>query len=167
MGFNSPGQIAKLFATQPVQFGPDAPWWQTNSAVVNVSSLGVTNGTYADGTIADDTITQILRSNMKHGIYITSIAAILGSAVFVGTVHLLNRRVMLIWTFFTLAALLALTSGLFKVMFQDGAWYGTSQPGGHIGLILLWAVMQFLFAFGPNTLTFIVSHIPTSDVQVS
>ncbi|KAK3675530.1 hypothetical protein LTR78_004613 [Recurvomyces mirabilis] len=157
MGFNSPGQIAKLFASQHVQFNNDAPWWQTNSAVVNLTSLGIINGTYADGTTADFTIKEILKTNMTHGIFITSIAAIAGSLVFVGTVHLLNRRLMLIATFFTLAGLLALTSGLFKVLFQDGANYSTPQPGGHVGLILLWAVMQFLFAFGPNTLTFIVS----------
>lgn len=160
MGFNSPGMLAKLWTSQSVILESNAPWWQSNSAIVNTTVAGATvvNGTYANGTIADATIRQVLGDNMRHAIYTTSIAAIVGSVVFIGTVHLLCRRRMLIGSFFGLAVLLAIAAAVMRPLFHDGSAGAQPLPGGHVGLIFLWIVIQFFFSFGPNTLTFIVSR---------
>ncbi|QIW95812.1 hypothetical protein AMS68_001330 [Peltaster fructicola] len=155
MGFNSPGTLAKLWTDRPINFDRDAPYWQKNSDVY----YPLVNGTFLNGTsglVAAPAIKEVLTSTMKHAIYTTSIAAILGSSFYIGFAHMINRRHMLIGTFFALSVLLAITAGAFKALYHDGDANGSPISGGHVVLIFLWALIQLFFSFGPNTLTFVM-----------
>lgn len=53
----------------------------------------------------------------------------------------------MIWTSAVLTGLLLLTAILFPFLFHKD---------GHIGLIILYALIQFFFSYGPNTLIFVI-----------
>lgn len=86
---------------------------------------------------------------MTRGLYTFSLAAIVGSFAIILAIDWVNRKKMLTFTFCVLAAVLAAAAGSFKALFH--------KEGLHIILIMFWNLISFLFSFGPNTLTFIVS----------
>lgn len=88
------------------------------------------------------------RTNMKFAIYTYSIAAILGSIAIIASIDWINRKHMLTFTFLVLAMVLAAAAGSFTELAGKGA---------HYVLVVFWIFISFLFSFGPNTLTFIVS----------
>ena len=121
------------------------------SGIVNATIDGVEiiNGTYSNGTIADTLVGTVLESNMLRAIYTVSIASLLGSFLIIATINRFNRKHMLTITFCLLASVLLAAFASFKALFHQG--------GLHVVLIMFWVIISFLFSFGPNTLTFIVS----------
>jgi PHS family inorganic phosphate transporter-like MFS transporter len=115
----------------------------------------ITDGTFVDETIAETLIHTVLEHNMTHAIYTVSIASIVGSIAMIVLVNRLDRRMMLICTFWLLAVVLLVASLSFRALFHNG--------GLHIVLIVYWVVISFLFSFGPNTLTFIVSRMSHNE----
>lgn len=114
------------------------------STLQKLWSSGPTNSTVGERAIQDE-----LSDNMKHGIYTFSIAAILGSLAIIASIDWVNRKHMLTFTFCALAVVLGAAAGSFKELFQ--------KEGLHYLLVVFWNLISFLFSFGPNTLTFIVS----------
>lgn len=108
---------------------------------------------------AEDLIGQVLRTNMTHAIYTVSIASILGSVAVIACINRFERKTALTQSFVFLTVVLAAASGSFHVLFQQG--------DKHVILIVFWVVISFMFSFGPNTLTFIVSIALNSSVNVS
>jgi MFS transporter, PHS family, inorganic phosphate transporter len=62
-------------------------------------------------------------------------------------INFMDRRFHLIWTSLVLAALLMITGIVFPYCFHTDK---------HPVLIALYAAIQFWFAFGPNTLLFVL-----------
>jgi MFS transporter, PHS family, inorganic phosphate transporter len=76
-----------------------------------------------------------------------STGAVLGSLVLVKIIPYVRRKSMLTWSFLVLAVLLAATGGSFL---------GTFQKESYILTVVLYALCQFAFNLGPNSLTFII-----------
>jgi hypothetical protein len=125
--------MAKLWTAQVQPNGQDTPAWLLNSP-------------HGD----DGTIYQVLRSNAKECMITTSISSILGSLLMIMLINKFDRRVALIWSFVALSAALVVLGVAFLYLFHTPS---------HIVLIVLYALIQFGFAFGPNTLTFSKSSL--------
>lgn len=98
----------------------------------------------ADASSSND----VFRTNMKDAIFTYSISAILGSIAIIASIDWINRKHMLTFTFVVLAVILAAAASSFMEL------AGTDT---HYVLVVFWIFISFLFSFGPNTLTFIVS----------
>jgi hypothetical protein len=125
----------------------------------SVDGLGFSSPTMLEllwsGAPTDDTRVSIekLSENMTHGIWTFPIAAILGSISIIACIDWINRKLMLTFTFCMLALVLAAAAGSFNVLSTS------SSDGLHYILVIFWNLISFLFSFGPNTLTFIVSPL--------
>jgi PHS family inorganic phosphate transporter-like MFS transporter len=95
----------------------------------------------------EGTILQVLRANAKNTTLTTSIASILGALAMICMINRINRRRALIWSFAALSLALLVLAILFHFLFHTTA---------HWVLVVFYALIQFGFAFGPNTLTFII-----------
>ena len=95
----------------------------------------------------DGTIHQVLRANAKNTTLTTSIASILGALAIICLINRIDRRRALIYSFIALAVALLVLAILFHFLFHTTA---------HWVLVVFYALIQFGFAFGPNTLTFII-----------
>lgn len=156
LGFNNPSTLAKLWTSRDLAYAADPPYWLATSGIANatIDGVDVINGT-ANGIIADALIETVLESNMLRAIYTVSIASILGSNLVIALINRFDRKHMLTITFGLLAIVLFAACGSFKVLFHNGSL--------NIVLIMFWVVISFLFSFGPNTLTFIVSPITSAS----
>ncbi|CAK3954423.1 Repressible high-affinity phosphate permease [Lecanosticta acicola] len=161
MGFNNPSTLAKLWTNQDIQFSSNSPWWLNSSSIVNatIDGVAVVNGTvtaatmvdgvnYTAGSVAGPLIHPVLEANILHAIYTVSIASILGSILMIATINRFDRKDMLTVTFFAIGILLIIVASSFAALFHHESLY--------VLLIVFWAVISFLFSFGPNTLTFII-----------
>jgi PHS family inorganic phosphate transporter-like MFS transporter len=95
-----------------------------------------------------------LSNNMTRGIETFPIAGILGSIAIIACIDWINRKHMLTLTFCVLAIVLAVAAGSIEVLSRKDTF--SSYSARYI-LVILWNLASFLFSFGPNTLTFIVS----------
>jgi PHS family inorganic phosphate transporter-like MFS transporter len=131
LGFNNPGTMAKLWTEERQINVPSTPSWLLNSP-------------YDES----GTIRQVLQTNASHTTLTTSVASILGAIAITCMINRIDRRRALIWSFAALALALLVLAILFRFLFHTPH---------HWVLVVFYAVVQFGFAFGPNTLTFIVS----------
>ncbi|KAK6420652.1 hypothetical protein LTR81_006388 [Elasticomyces elasticus] len=130
LGFNSPSTMAKLWTDGPMPTCGEVP------AYLTVSSVGKGGNIY-----------QVLYSNARQSLLTTSIASCAGSLALILAINHIDRRVMLIWSFIALAILLLVTGIVFLQVFHTT---------GYAATIVLYALNQLVFSFGPNTLTFII-----------
>jgi PHS family inorganic phosphate transporter-like MFS transporter len=130
LGFNNPGTMAKLWTGRRQPNVQTTPSWLLNSP-------------FGD----EGTIRQVLRANAKNTTLTTSIASILGALAVICMINRFDRRRALIWSFAALALALLVLAILFHFLFHTEA---------HWVLVIFYALIQFGFAFGPNTLTFII-----------
>ncbi|KAK4958292.1 hypothetical protein LTR10_004718 [Elasticomyces elasticus] len=130
LGFNSPSTMAKLWTDGPMPTCGEVP------AYLTVSSVG-----------KDGNIYQVLYSNARQSLLTTSIASCVGSLALILAINHIDRRIMLIWSFIVLAVLLLVTGIVFLQVFHTT---------GYAATIVLYALNQLVFSFGPNTLTFII-----------
>jgi PHS family inorganic phosphate transporter-like MFS transporter len=93
------------------------------------------------------TIRQVLQANAKNTTLTTSVASILGAIAIICLINRIDRRRALIISFALLALALLILAILFHFLFHTPS---------HWVLVASYAVIQFGFAFGPNTLTFIL-----------
>ncbi|KAJ4152620.1 hypothetical protein NW754_004417 [Fusarium falciforme] len=95
-----------------------------------------------------NTIDGMIEQNAMRSILTVSIASILGSLGSILIIDFFRRKVILIVTFFVISILLAIT----------GATLLTDKEGeGHITAIICYAILQFVFNIGPNTLIFVLA----------
>lgn len=102
------------------------------------------NSPYGDS----GTIRQVLQANAKNTTLTTSVTSVLGAIAIVFLINRIDRRRALIWSFAALSLALLVLAILFHFLFHTPS---------HWVLVVFYAVIQFGFAFGPNTLTFITS----------
>ncbi|KAL8349764.1 hypothetical protein RB598_005228 [Gaeumannomyces tritici] len=95
-------------------------------------------------------IYEVLQLNTGRTLYMTSAAAITGSLAVIPLMGLFKRRTLYIWTSGALALLFAAAS------ITVSQTYGR-EGDGHYASVVLYALTQFLFNLGPNTLTFVLA----------
>ena len=99
------------------------------------------------GLSGADSIYGELKWNGIQSLATVSVWSLLGCAVLTNRINFIDRRLTLIFTSMLLAILLLVTAIVFPYCFHQD---------GHPVLIVLYAVIQFFFSFGPNTLLFII-----------
>lgn len=102
----------------------------------------------ADPGSPNATIQQILDNNAKRTLILSSIASLVGSLIAIPVVHFANRKRLLIGTSLALT-LLFIATGASVVR--------TYATPDHEVSMVFFALAQFMFNVGPNTLTFIMA----------
>ncbi|KAK6442570.1 hypothetical protein LTR95_001193 [Oleoguttula sp. CCFEE 5521] len=130
LGFNSATTMAKLWTAQTPPSSPTTPSWLYASPYGDIG-----------------TVSSVLRANAKETLITTSIGSILGTLLLIATINHFDRRKALVWSFIALALALCVFGVAYLYLFHTAS---------HAVLIVFYALLQFGFAFGPNTLTFII-----------
>ena len=123
--------MAKLWTSADKPDNPETPSWLLNSP-------------YGD----EGTIRQVLLANAKNNSLTTSVSSILGAIAIIMLINRIDRRRALIFSFAFLSLALLVLAILFRYLFHTSA---------HWVLVIAYALVQFGFAFGPNTLTFVMA----------
>jgi MFS transporter, PHS family, inorganic phosphate transporter len=140
---DSPGTLDVLWLGHDV-FDTSGPFVNGTVAVWN-ATLPIWN---ADPALPNATIQRALNNNAVRTLLLSSIASLAGSVVAIPMVHYANRRKLLIYTSMALS-LLFIATGASVVR-----TYAT--PTHHLSMVFF-ALAQFMFNVGPNTLTFIIT----------
>ncbi|KAJ1336023.1 MFS transporter PHS family inorganic phosphate transporter [Microdochium nivale] len=96
----------------------------------------------------DADIYSVLAENSKRTLLTTSIAALLGSVLAIPLVGFVSRKSLYVVTSLMLAIMFAANAIAISQTY--------SQPS-HVASIVFYAITQFLFNIGPNTLTFVIA----------
>lgn len=102
----------------------------------------------ADPALPNATIQRALNDNAVRTLLLSSIASLAGSLVAIPMVHYANRRKLLIYTSVALS-LLFIATGASVVRTY-------ARPTHYLSMVFF-ALAQFMFNVGPNTLTFIIT----------
>jgi PHS family inorganic phosphate transporter-like MFS transporter len=94
------------------------------------------------------TIVETMENNLVRTLELSSVAAVVGSIAVIPLVNYVSRKTHYVWTTATLTILFAVTAVLVSQT------YG--QPS-HYASMVFYALTQFMFNLGPNTLTFILA----------
>ncbi|KAK0616185.1 major facilitator superfamily domain-containing protein [Immersiella caudata] len=131
VGLDSPGTLAALWLDKPPP-PPSAtpPSWNVDPAYPNA------------------TIVETIDRNLVRTLYLSCIAALLGSLLVIPLVNRLSRKTHYLWTTWSLAALFAIMA------ISVSQTYAKSD---HEVSMVFYVVAQLLFNLGPNTLTFILA----------
>jgi MFS transporter, PHS family, inorganic phosphate transporter len=92
-------------------------------------------------------IYQVLVQDAQQSAITVSIGSVVGSLVLLKVIDYVPRKTFMVWSFLALAALLAITGG---------SLFGVFRTNEHAVTIVFYALSQFVFNLGPNTLTFII-----------
>ncbi|KAF4460585.1 Inorganic phosphate transporter PHO84, partial [Fusarium albosuccineum] len=118
---------------------------ETSNITCNISGREKWNKDYWNN---NNTISDMIEQNAMRSIVIVCIASILGSIGSIVIIDFFRRKIILIATFFVIIILLAITGGTLI----------TSQPNEpHMAAIVCYAILQFVFNLGPNTLIFVLA----------
>lgn len=131
-GLDSPGTLAGLLMTNLEDSQKPRPIWNKDPGSPHAP------------------IYEILRLNSERTLLMTSIAAVTGSLAVIPLMGMVKRRTLYIWTSGALALLFAAASVSVSQTYAK-------PDGGHYISVVIFALTQFLFNLGPNTLTFVVS----------
>ncbi|KAH8754350.1 major facilitator superfamily domain-containing protein [Diaporthe sp. PMI_573] len=140
---DSPGTLNVLWLETRV-FNTTGPFVNGTVAVWN-ATLPIWN---ADPALPNATIQRALNDNAVRTLLLSSIASLAGSLVAIPMVHYANRRRLLIYTSLALS-LLFIATGASVVRTY-------ARPTHYLSMVFF-ALAQFMFNVGPNTLTFIIT----------
>lgn len=126
---DSPGTLDALWLSQPGS-GTQLPDWNDDHGSPNL------------------TVQQILDNNATRILTLSSIASLAGSLLIIPLVHFANRRRLLIGTSLVLFLLFIATG--------TSVWLTYGKPNHAVGMVFF-ALTQFMYNLGPNTLTFIIA----------
>jgi MFS transporter, PHS family, inorganic phosphate transporter len=131
VGLDSPGTLAALWLDkEPPQPSSAPPSWNVDPAYPNA------------------TIVETIDRNLERTLYLSCIAALLGSLAVIPLVNRLSRKTHYLWTTWSLAV-------LFAVMAISVSQ--TYAKPNHQVSVVFYVIAQLLFNLGPNTLTFIIA----------
>ncbi|KAK4119163.1 MFS general substrate transporter [Parathielavia appendiculata] len=133
-GLDSPGTLAALWLNE-------AP----NKAYDTIEGFHVWKEDYR---YPNATIVETLENNLVRTLQLSSIAAVVGSIAVIFLVNYVSRKTHYVWTTAALTILFAVTA------VSVSQTYGTSA---HLTSMVFYALGQFMFNLGPNTLTFILA----------
>lgn len=140
---DSPGTLNVLWLETKV-FDTTGPFANGTVAVWN-ATLPIWN---ADPALPNATVQRALNDNAVRTLLLSSIASLAGSLVAIPMVHYANRRKLLIYTSVALS-LLFIATGASVVRTY-------ARPTHYLSMVFF-ALAQFMFNVGPNTLTFIIT----------
>ncbi|KAI9695064.1 MAG: hypothetical protein M1820_008957 [Bogoriella megaspora] len=150
LGINSPREIAQLFQSHQADvhlLRDDKAWSdQFRSWVSDPTTLQANPN--ENGAPDPPPIYLVLRENARQSILGVCIASLVGSIAMVVFINHIPRTGYLAVSFIVLWFWLLLTGIVFHVAHQ--------HPHGHQAIIVLYAICQFFFNFGANTLIFII-----------
>jgi PHS family inorganic phosphate transporter-like MFS transporter len=135
-GFDSPGTLAALWLDESP--GPE-------SLYQNITGFHIWKEDYK---LPNATIVETMENNLVRTLELSSVAAVVGSIAVIPLVNYVSRKTHYVWTTATLTILFAVTAVLVSQT------YG--QPS-HYASMVFYALTQFMFNLGPNTLTFILA----------
>ncbi|KAH6640170.1 major facilitator superfamily domain-containing protein [Chaetomium tenue] len=137
-GFDSPGTLAALWLDKPVEGTLDDYKKAYPGFDVWKEDYGSPN--------AD--IFQTMNNNLVRSLQLSSVAAVAGSLAVIPLVNYVSRKTHFVWTTGILAVLFAV------IAVTVSQTYG--KPS-HVVSMVFYALTQFMFNLGPNTLTFILA----------
>lgn len=140
---DSPGTLNVLWLEKDV-FNTTGHFVNGTVAVWN-STLPIWN---ANPVLPNATIQRALNDNAVRTLLLSSIASLAGSLVAIPVVHYTNRRRLLIYTSVTLSFLFIATGASVVRTY--------ARPTHYLSMVFF-ALAQFMFNVGPNTLTFIIT----------
>jgi MFS transporter, PHS family, inorganic phosphate transporter len=94
------------------------------------------------------TIARTISANAERSLELSSAAALAGSLAIIPLINLVDRRKLLTWTSAILAVLFLVTAFCVRYLY--------ATPG-HVASMVFYAIAQFVFNLGPNTLIFILA----------
>ncbi|KAK1755633.1 major facilitator superfamily domain-containing protein [Echria macrotheca] len=103
----------------------------------------------AESEPATTTIYHMLEYNSIRSILIVGIPSMVGSLTAIVIVNYFRRKMILLTTFLVLAVLFAITGGTLISSYRDGQ--------GHTTTLAFYAIIQFVYNLGPNTIIFILA----------
>ncbi|KAM7197489.1 major facilitator superfamily domain containing protein [Naviculisporaceae sp. PSN 640] len=134
VGLDNPGTLAALWLSQPAPPSPPSPWtrppWNDDPA----APLG--------------SIIATIDNNLVRTLLLSSISALLGSLFVIPLVQFVSRKTHYLYT-------TAILSVLFACMAISVSQ--TYARPNHTVSMVFYALAQFMFNLGPNTLTFILA----------
>ena len=135
-GLDSPGTLAALWLSAPRDETLDYD---------NIKGFHVWKEDYGspNGSIVDT-----MENNLVRTLELSSVAAIVGSLAVIPLVNYVSRKTHYVWTTGALSILFAVTA------VAVSQTYGTPA---HFTSMTFYALTQFMFNLGPNTLTFILA----------
>jgi PHS family inorganic phosphate transporter-like MFS transporter len=136
-GFESPGTLAALWL--------DKPYNSTINHEERYPGFGFWKEDYG---FPDANIFQTMRNNLTRNLQLSSVAAVAGSLAVIPLVNYVSRRTHFVWTTGILTILFAVTAVSVSQAY--------SKPS-HVVSMVFYALTQFMFNLGPNTLTFILA----------
>lgn len=95
-----------------------------------------------------NTIYEMLQDDALRSIIIVSTASLVGSLSSIAIINIFHRKSILIVTFLLLSLLFVAAGSSLIVTFDDHEW--------HVSTTVFYAILQFVFNLGPNTLIFIL-----------
>lgn len=137
-GFDSPGTLAALWMDKPIngtleeykQEYPGFDVWKEDYGSPGADIFHTTH------------------NNLVRTLQLSSVAAVAGSLAVIPLVNYVSRKTHFVWTTGILTILFAVTA------VTVSQTYGTSS---HVVSMVFYALTQFMFNLGPNTLTFILA----------
>ncbi|ROV92741.1 hypothetical protein VMCG_09037 [Cytospora schulzeri] len=141
---DSPTTLNALWLSSSV-YNAEGP--VVNGTVAIWNATGIEPVWNSDPGWPNATIQQTLTENSVRSLLLSSIASLAGSIVAVPVIHFANRKRLLIVTSLALTLLFIATGTSVVKM------YGTPD---HVVGMVFFALTQFMFNLGPNTLTFIL-----------
>jgi PHS family inorganic phosphate transporter-like MFS transporter len=135
-GLDSPGTLAALWLDKRPP---------TDEYVATFPGFHVWKEDYAK---PDANIIQTIEDNLVRTLQLSSVAGVVGSLAVIPLVNYVSRKTQYVWTTGILTILFAVTA------VAVSQTYGTSA---HLVSMVFYALTQFMFNLGPNTLTFILA----------
>lgn len=90
----------------------------------------------------------VLYNDGNRGIEVSSISSLVGSAAVIILINRVSRRSLLLWTSIVLSAIFFITGALVKTKYASTS---------NIASMVFYALAQFFFNLGPNTVVFILA----------
>ncbi|KAH6843419.1 major facilitator superfamily domain-containing protein [Chaetomium sp. MPI-CAGE-AT-0009] len=135
-GLDSPGTLAALWLSKPIDPSIDYK---------SIPGFGFWKEDYG---FPFATIFETMEHNLIRTLELSSIAAVVGSLAMIPLVNYVSRKTHFVWTTGILTILFAVTA------VTVSQTYGTPA---HLAGMVFYALTQFMFNLGPNTLTFILA----------
>ncbi|KAK4149813.1 major facilitator superfamily domain-containing protein [Chaetomidium leptoderma] len=135
-GLDSPGTLAALWMSAP------------RDESIKYDSIEGFHVWKEDYGFPNASIVDTMENNLVRTLELSSVAAVVGSLAVIPLVNRLNRTTHYVWTTAILSILFAVTA------VAVSRTYGTRA---HLVAMVFYALTQFMFNLGPNTLTFILA----------
>lgn len=136
-GFDSPGTLAALWLDKPI-----------DSTIDYKEAFQGFDIWKQDYGFPDANIFQTMRNNLIRTLQLSSVAAVAGSLAVIPLVNYVSRKAHFVWTTGILTILFAVTAVSVSQTY--------ARPS-HVVSMVFYALTQFMFNLGPNTLTFILA----------